>query len=45
MVILRDSAGSHFEPRLVQLFESILPSILAIKADWDLKYHEPTRTA
>lgn len=42
LATLRESAGSHFEPRLVQLFESILPRILAIKAAWDLK--EPDNT-
>jgi putative two-component system response regulator len=40
LATLRESAGSHFEPRLVQLFESILPRILAIKAAWDLKEPE-----
>lgn len=29
--------GSHFEPRLVDLFERILPSILQIKNEWDKK--------
>lgn len=42
LTTLRDSAGSHFDPRLAQLFESILPRILVIKAAWDLK--EPDNT-
>lgn len=32
---LRESAGCQFEPRLVNVFLSILPQILAIKANWD----------
>ncbi|TCJ15791.1 response regulator [Parasulfuritortus cantonensis] len=32
---IRESAGSHFEPRLVQAFEAILPEIIAIKSTWD----------
>lgn len=34
---IRRGAGSHFEPRLVELFEKILPEILRIKGEWDLK--------
>lgn len=34
MATLRDSAGSHFEPRLVTHFIRILPEILAIKEAW-----------
>ena len=45
MTTLRESAGSHFEPHLVQVFESILPRILAIKAVWDLKEHEQAGTS
>ena len=44
MTTLQDSAGSHFEPRLVQVFESILPRILAIKAVWDSKERHATAT-
>lgn len=44
MTTLQDSAGSHFEPRLVQVFESILPRILAIKAVWDSKERLATTT-
>lgn len=35
MALLRDGAGGHFEPRLIELFESILPEILDIKSRWD----------
>ncbi len=31
---IQESAGSHFEPRLVDKFVSILPQILEIKAMW-----------
>ncbi len=31
---LQDSAGNHFEPRLVDAFLSILPQILGIQAEW-----------
>jgi putative two-component system response regulator len=30
-------AGSHFDPRLVALFDDILPEILLIKEEWDRK--------
>lgn len=30
-------AGGHFEPRLVELFENILPEIRRIKEKWDIK--------
>lgn len=32
---LHQQCGSHFEPRLVEVFDSILPRILQIKARWD----------
>ena len=35
MAEIRRSAGRHFEPRLVDLFEATLPEILRIKARWD----------
>lgn len=35
MATLHDSAGTHFDPRLVEIFVSILPEILAIKDKWD----------
>jgi len=31
---VKESAGSHFEPRLVEAFLSILPQILGIQAEW-----------
>ena len=34
MAEIRRGAGSHFEPRLANLFESILPELLRIKAEW-----------
>jgi putative two-component system response regulator len=34
LATLRDSAGHHLDPHLVQLFISILPRILEIQADW-----------
>ncbi|WP_328988052.1 response regulator [Thiorhodovibrio winogradskyi] len=36
---VRASSGSHFEPRLVEQFEVVLPRILEIKAAWDAKEH------
>ena len=36
---LRESAGSHFEPRLVELFLGILPRIEAIGQEW--REHHP----
>ncbi|GGE92346.1 response regulator [Massilia psychrophila] len=35
MATVRKGSGSHFEPRLVDAFVSILPHILDIKATWD----------
>lgn len=35
MATLRENAGSHFEPKLVDLFESIEGEICEIKALWD----------
>lgn len=32
---LHQQSGSHFEPRLIEVFDSILPCILQIKAKWD----------
>lgn len=34
MATVQDSAGTHFEPRLVALFVSILPQILTIRDAW-----------
>lgn len=38
---LKESAGSHFEPRLVDLFIAILPEILAIQMAWDSRSNSP----
>lgn len=35
METLREGAGRHFDPTLVEAFESCLPRILEIKAGWD----------
>jgi len=32
---IQEGAGTHFEPRLVALFETVLPEILDIKEHWD----------
>lgn len=37
MVTIREGSGNHFEPRLVDLFERILPQILALKTEWDAR--------
>lgn len=37
MQSIQESIASHFEPRLVELFEKILPEILNIKEEWDKK--------
>lgn len=37
---MRESSGSHFEPRLLECFCEILPQILVIKADWDARETE-----
>ncbi|WP_339412788.1 MULTISPECIES: response regulator [unclassified Pseudomonas] len=34
---LEKGSGNHFEPRLIEVFESILPKILQIKAEWESK--------
>ncbi|MFZ6712859.1 response regulator [Undibacterium sp. TC9W] len=34
MAEIHKGAGSHFEPRLVTLFDDILPELLRIKAEW-----------
>lgn len=34
---IKNSSGSHFEPRLVGLFEQVLPEILRLKNHWDKK--------
>jgi putative two-component system response regulator len=37
VAMVRESAGSHFEPRLVQVFDGILPRLIEIKASWDAR--------
>lgn len=37
MAEIRRSAGSHFDPRLVDVFEKSLPEILKVKEEWDKK--------
>lgn len=34
---IRASAGSHFEPAMVQAFDAVLDKMCQTKADWDLK--------
>lgn len=35
IVEMRKSSASHFDPRLIQVFEKILPEICSIKDQWD----------
>lgn len=35
MATLREGSGGHFEPRLVELFDSILSRIIEIRTTWD----------
>jgi putative two-component system response regulator len=35
--VLRENAGSHFDPQLVSLFLDILPEILRVKEGWEAK--------
>ncbi|GAB6041839.1 response regulator [Endothiovibrio diazotrophicus] len=37
MATMAEGAASHFDPRLLAAFQSILPEILGIKAQWDAK--------
>jgi response regulator RpfG family c-di-GMP phosphodiesterase len=37
MAEIKRGAGSHFDPRLVDLFEEVLPQIKEIKDEWDQK--------
>lgn len=37
IVLLKEDAGSHFDPRLIDVFTSILAEILEIKMYWDSK--------
>lgn len=34
---LHDGSGQHFDPRILSVFESILPRILQIKQEWDAR--------
>ena len=34
---IREWSGRHFEPRLVDVFEAVLPDILEIKRHWDFR--------
>jgi putative two-component system response regulator len=34
MAVIKDESGKHFEPRLVELFEQILPEVLAIRVEY-----------
>lgn len=40
---LREGSGSHFEPRLIDQFQALLPRLLEIKAVWDVGEAEPSR--
>ena len=35
--LLKSDAGTHFDPQIIEVFISILPEILEIKAHWDAK--------
>lgn len=37
MAHLQEGAGQHFDPRMVETFTAILPTILAIQADWNAR--------
>jgi response regulator RpfG family c-di-GMP phosphodiesterase len=37
LATIRESAGDHFEPAMVQAFESVLRRICEIKEVWDSK--------
>lgn len=43
MTTLKEGSGNHFEPRLFEIFESILPQILDIKAVWDSREAAQTK--
>jgi putative two-component system response regulator len=30
-----EGAGTHFEPAMIAAFESVMPKLIAVKADWD----------
>lgn len=37
VALIHESAGSHFEPAMVQAFDAVLEQICKIKLDWDAK--------
>jgi putative two-component system response regulator len=37
LAIMRESSGTHFDPRLFARFEEILPRILTVKSEWDAR--------
>ncbi|MBL8468463.1 response regulator [Methyloversatilis discipulorum] len=39
-----DGAGRHFDPRLVEVFKSILPELLAIRTKWEVVEQEQSST-
>ena len=45
MATIRESTGSHFDPRIVEVFNSILPQILQIKKDWNARESESAPAA
>lgn len=45
MDTIHQGSGNHFEPRLVEAFDRILPEICAIKRTWDDKEHASTGAA
>jgi len=36
LATVREGAGTHFDPAMIEAFESILPELLATKSKWDL---------
>lgn len=40
---IKQSAGTHMEPRLVEAFMDIRPTIMDVKAEWDTRELEPDR--
>lgn len=42
---LHQQSGSHFQPRLIEIFDSILPRILQIKERWDAREKADERDA
>ena len=38
-------SGTHFEPKLVELFHQILPRLLQIKTQWDEENAPPQKAA